>query len=77
MLQAIVSYMPVVESTPGIGSISYSHAERVKLAKESVKFVCPQCGAVDKVVQQMIATKPLAKPVELPGEEFSNKLYDK
>ncbi len=68
MLQAIVSYMPVVETTPGIGSISYSHAERVKLAKESSKFVCPQCGSIEKIVEKMVATQPSKKPVELPGE---------
>jgi len=67
MLQAIVSYMPVVESTPGIGSISYSHDERVKLAKESPKFVCPQCGSLEKIVQIMIETKQPTKQVELPG----------
>ena len=67
MLQAIVSYMPVVESTPGIGSISYSHTERVKLAKESVTFVCSQCGNISKIVNEMVKTQKPKKVVELPG----------
>jgi len=70
MLQAIVSYMPVVESTPGIGSISYSHAERVKLAKESCKFVCPQCGMIEKIAQEMVKVQPSTRVVELPGKKI-------
>ena len=42
MTQAMCSYFIVDDS--GIGSITKSLAERKKMAIESRKYVCPQCG---------------------------------
>ena len=67
MLQAIVSYMPVNESTPGIGSISYSLAERLKLANDSLLYVCAHCGPIRTVAEKMMRTPRNDKPVSLPG----------
>lgn len=68
MLQAIISYMPVIETIPGIGSITYSKEERERLAKESINFICPNCGPVLKFAEGMKKCQSPAKPVQLPGK---------
>lgn len=54
MLEGIRSYMPANDTT-SIGSIKYSNDARLRLAKESVDFVCPNCGPVKNICQKMVA----------------------
>eukprot|EP00826_Nyctotherus_ovalis_P057388 TRINITY_DN7840_c0_g3_i3.p2 TRINITY_DN7840_c0_g3~~TRINITY_DN7840_c0_g3_i3.p2 ORF type:complete len:174 (+),score=39.62 TRINITY_DN7840_c0_g3_i3:546-1067(+) len=56
MLEGIRSYMPANDTT-SIGSIKYSNDARLRLAKESVNFVCPNCGPVKNICQKMMAAK--------------------
>lgn len=49
ILEALISFLP----TPGdgaIGALDWSPAERKRLAKESQKFCCPQCGPITKLL---------------------------
>eukprot|EP00826_Nyctotherus_ovalis_P046500 TRINITY_DN5260_c0_g5_i1.p1 TRINITY_DN5260_c0_g5~~TRINITY_DN5260_c0_g5_i1.p1 ORF type:complete len:166 (-),score=57.74 TRINITY_DN5260_c0_g5_i1:47-544(-) len=57
MLQAIIAYMPVVDTNASIGSINYSRDEKVRLAKESVNFNCEQCGPIEAICKKMIETE--------------------
>jgi len=55
MLQAIIAYMPVVDTSAAIGSINYSRDEKVRLAKESINFLCECCGPILDIQKAMIA----------------------
>ena len=52
MIEGITSYIPAIDTT-SIGSLNYSQEERIRLAKESVNFVCPQCGAIREICEKM------------------------
>lgn len=54
-LLAIIGFMP----TPGqgtIGSLDYPKSERVKLAKKSTSFVCPECSEGGQPAAQLLLT---------------------
>lgn len=59
ILEALVSFLP----TPGdgaIGALDWTSAERKRLAKKSVDYVCPTCGKCSdilKKIEQKIARK--------------------
>lgn len=52
ILEALVSFLP----TPGdgaIGALDWSPAERKRLAKESQRFSCPQCGPITTLLPKL------------------------
>lgn len=59
ILEALVSFLP----TPGdgaIGALDWTSAERKRLAKKSVDYVCPTCGKCSdilKKIEQKVARK--------------------
>lgn len=57
MLQAIIAYMPVIDTNASIGSINYSRDEKVRLAKESINFVCDNCGPIMAIHKEMLAVE--------------------
>ncbi|GAB0490766.1 hypothetical protein MMPV_002004 [Pyropia vietnamensis] len=61
ILTALVGFMP--SKPTGLGALDYPDKERVALAKESLSYVCPRCGAA-------VATQlpPLAAPPAAPTE---------
>jgi predicted RNA-binding Zn-ribbon protein involved in translation (DUF1610 family) len=60
MLEGVRSYMPVNDTT-SIGSISHSKEARLRLAKQSINFVCPKCGPIRKICERMKAAKEKVK----------------
>jgi len=52
ILEALISFLP----TPGdgaIGALDWSPAERKRLAKESQRFSCPQCGPITTLLPKL------------------------
>jgi len=61
-LLAIIGFMP----TPGqgtIGSLDYPKSERIKLAKKSVTFVCPECNDGRPVAELLKTPDPEAPSI--------------
>jgi ubiquitin-conjugating enzyme E2 J1 len=56
ILEALISFLP----TPGdgaIGALDWTKEERQRLAKESVKYVCPKCGLCSDLLPKLENTK--------------------
>jgi ubiquitin-conjugating enzyme E2 J1 len=50
-LLAIITFM-VTETDGAIGALDYTKAERKTLALNSLKWKCPECGSVDKILKE-------------------------
>lgn len=61
ILTALVGFMP--SKPTGLGALDYPDKERVALAKKSLSYECPRCGAA--VAAQL---PPLAAPPVAPAE---------
>lgn len=64
ILTALVGFMP--SKPTGLGALDYPDKERVALAKKSLSYVCPRCGAA--VAAQL---PPLAAPPAVPTEALA------
>ena len=70
-LLAIIGFMP----TPGqgtIGSLDYPKSERVKLAKKSTSFVCPECSEGGQPAAQLLLTPDPEAPSITEDADLKN-----
>lgn len=76
MLQALISYFPEKEQVAGVGALSYSVEDRKKIAVQSRKFKCPQCGPIanlllggEKIPSEKENNTTESKGNELPEQQ--------
>jgi len=53
ILEALISFLPT-PADGAIGALDWTKAERKRLAKKSVEFVCPKCGPINKLLPQVV-----------------------
>jgi len=77
ILEALISFLPT-KGDGAIGALDWTSKERKRLAKESVNFVCPQCGstahimkALDKQVERHALNK---KKCSGTGNRFQSEI---
>lgn len=77
ILEALISFLPT-KGDGAIGALDWTSAERKRLAKKSVNFVCAQCGkvglimnALDKRIEESGSRK---KVCSVAGNRFQNEI---
>lgn len=53
ILEALISFLPT-PADGAIGALDWTKAERKRLAKKSVEFVCPKCGPINKLLPEVV-----------------------
>lgn len=56
ILEALISFLPT-PADGGIGALDWTKAERNRLAKESVKYCCRQCGPAISLIPKIKGSK--------------------
>ena len=72
ILEALISFLPT-PADGAIGALDWTKEERVKLAKESVKFRCPVCCEQGKTCVDLL---PEVKPKTDDGKKKKTKFHE-
>lgn len=76
ILEALIAFLPT-PADGAIGALSYTSAERKRLAARSIDFCCPCCGKVSSIVQKIQNMAAAAKKNKEDGTTRERSRFQK